>query len=156
MIIFGWGHQTVKNYGVVFKNQCGNCKNDDYWQLIKTTTWFTLFFIPIIPYNVRHLLICPICEHGVELNNTKAYEFKNIAEANTDLINNKITMGEYQERVGEPMKNKKQKIINGNIVEEKKMFQDTKKTGIKKICNNCGENIKKDSFFCPQCGYKIN
>jgi len=54
MIIFGWGHQTIKNIGPTFKNHCSHCNNEDYWTLTKYTTWFTLFFIPVIPYSIKY------------------------------------------------------------------------------------------------------
>lgn len=30
-------------------------------------TWFTLFFIPVIPYENKHILLCEICSNGVVL-----------------------------------------------------------------------------------------
>ena len=61
MIIVGWGHRTVKNYGAVRKIECSNCFNERMWQLQKVRYWITFFFIPIIPYRTEHILVCPIC-----------------------------------------------------------------------------------------------
>jgi len=46
---------------------CGRCNNHTARQIIKLTMWFTLFFIPIIPYSKRYLLVCPICGQAQEL-----------------------------------------------------------------------------------------
>lgn len=77
MIIFGWGYRTAKNFGPVRKVQCSNCNNEASWHLQKLTTWFTLFFIPVIPYKTDHLLVCPVCRCCLEL---KKEEFEQLRE----------------------------------------------------------------------------
>jgi hypothetical protein len=67
-IIFGWNHQTNKNYGPTREIICPNCGNKTYLNLLQTKTWFTLFFIPIFPYNSKHFLICKVCSRGIELS----------------------------------------------------------------------------------------
>src|SRR3990167_6580332 len=98
MIIFGWGHQTIKNFGPTFKNHCSHCNNEEYWTLTRHTTWFTLFFIPIIPYSVKYFLSCPICQYGITLDNKQVEQIKPIAEANQLLIDGKITEVEYKNK----------------------------------------------------------
>ena len=68
MLIFGWGRRTIKNYGPLEENYCDHCKNLAHWELRKYTTWFTLFFIPVIPYSTKKFLICPICGSALELD----------------------------------------------------------------------------------------
>lgn len=96
-LIFGWGKQTVKNHGPVSIYHCNHCNNDKTWTLYSRKTWFTLFFIPVIPYKTEHLMLCPICNQGVELDNEKFNKLKAIAECNMDLINKKITQEEHTE-----------------------------------------------------------
>jgi hypothetical protein len=60
-IIFGWGYTTTKNYGSTIPIKCTNCNNEVYYQFIKRTEWFTLFFIPIFPLKINDYLLCPIC-----------------------------------------------------------------------------------------------
>jgi hypothetical protein len=59
--VFGFGKQTVKEYGKTPEQHCPRCEKMAPLIFAKVTTWFTLFFIPIIPYKTRFLLICPIC-----------------------------------------------------------------------------------------------
>ena len=66
--IFGWGRTTVKDHGAFHPMLCPHCDNERYWQLYSKTTWFTLFFIPVIPYSFKYFLLCPICEHGLDLD----------------------------------------------------------------------------------------
>lgn len=76
MIIFGWGHRTAKNFGPVRRISCGNCNNETNWHLQKLTTWFTLFFIPVIPYRMDYLLVCPICRCCVEIKKEEFDQLK--------------------------------------------------------------------------------
>jgi len=60
-IIWGFGKKTVKSYGLMPLRNCMRCSNATQYEVLKVTTWFTLFFIPIIPYRVERFLVCPIC-----------------------------------------------------------------------------------------------
>lgn len=75
-IIFGWGHQKIDNYGAIYEYQCEHCNNVAKWELIKSSVWFTFFFIPIFPYEVHYYLTCPICSWGVELNRAESKMLK--------------------------------------------------------------------------------
>lgn len=66
--VFGFGKQTVKNYGETPEQYCNRCHNQSPRNLTKATSWFTLFFIPVIPYRTRYMLICPICGNVQELS----------------------------------------------------------------------------------------
>jgi hypothetical protein len=64
MIIFGWGRTTVKKYGPGRGMTCPNCRNSVRANLALKRVWFTLFFIPVIPYEVRRIEHCPLCNVG--------------------------------------------------------------------------------------------
>lgn len=98
MIIFGWGHTKSKYHGHLPKYYCDHCKNEEYWELHEISKWFTLFFIPIFPYERKYLFLCPICNYGVNLEYNKFCELKPFAELNEDLLANRITREEYQAR----------------------------------------------------------
>lgn len=97
--VFGWGHQTVKKHGPVQKYRCERCHNEELWHLFSKKTWFTLFFIPVIPYARKYLLLCPVCNHGVELDHAQFLELKQVAECNMELINQRISPDEHAERM---------------------------------------------------------
>ena len=77
-IIWGMGHRTTKIAGIAAESLCGRCNNMTARRVIKLTSWFTLFFIPIIPYRRQYLLVCPICGQARPL--TKA-EFDSLTGA---------------------------------------------------------------------------
>lgn len=86
MIIIGLGRRTVKNYGPKKENYCDHCHNISDWELLKYTKWLTLFFIPVIPYSTKKVLICPICGSALELDNEIFNEMKS-QEGQTDSPN---------------------------------------------------------------------
>lgn len=80
MIIYGWGKTTDKIVGEYAPSQCQN-PNCGVWigrQLIKRRTWFTLFWIPIIPYKTEYFLLCANCKLGTQLSKE---QFKELEQA---------------------------------------------------------------------------
>lgn len=153
--IFGWGHQITKNYGITFKNRCSSCHNEDYWQLLRITTWFTLFFIPVIPYERKYFLMCPVCEKGVYLDSDKFEELRNLAEANSDLIDKKITIEEYNQRLAGPKKIEENAAgyIEGKVEQD---IVDNNGDDIGQIfCSECGHKNNIKNNFCQNCGKKM-
>jgi len=73
--IFGFGSQTSKKYGSMPEQLCGRCRNQVARPITKVTSWFSLFFIPLIPYKSRYMLICPICSDDREVDR---FEFDEI------------------------------------------------------------------------------
>lgn len=146
MIIFGWGRQTIKQIGVVFKQLCGHCNNEEYWVLTRMMTWFTLFFIPVFPYKIEYFLSCPICKYGFTLNHDQVNEIKPLAEANQLLIDKKISEQEYQQKIhflnsesSDPVEVKNNKVDNQKF----------------NYCGKCGSSLAKESKFCGNCGVSI-
>jgi ribosomal protein S26 len=70
--IFGFGKQTEKELGKTQKIRCQNCGNVREWQYKKFTSWFSLFFIPVIPYKIDYIKSCPICRSAVKVNKDEA------------------------------------------------------------------------------------
>ncbi|MDA8358688.1 MAG: DUF2510 domain-containing protein [Actinomycetota bacterium] len=74
-IIFGYRRRRTGE-GVVL-SQCAKCQQVGPHTLMATSTWLTLFFIPIIPLPRRHRLVCRQCAHkttvrGLELASVRA------------------------------------------------------------------------------------
>jgi predicted nucleic acid-binding Zn ribbon protein len=152
MIIFGWNFQTIKEFGVVFKQFCNHCKNEEYWILTRRITWFTLFFIPLIPYSIKYFLSCPVCKYGITLDEKQIHEIKPIAEINQLLINKEITQEEYQSKI--------LKLSNGSTESTREEIMDNKtintESDNQRYCSNCGNKIEKKVKFCSACGTKTN
>lgn len=152
MIIFGWGFQTIKNFGPAFRRLCDHCHNEEYWILTRIMTWFTLFFIPIFPYEVKHHLACPICKYGLVLNGDQTSKIKPVAIANQLLIDGKITQEEYALRLGEPSTSAEPEAIS-EAVEAKTLPEGTKVA--LSYCAGCGNEVVDELKFCGHCGTAV-
>ncbi len=151
MIIFGWGRQTIKQIGVTFKQICGHCKNEEYWVLSRIITWFTLFFIPVIPYSIKYFLSCPVCQYGLNLNQKQVDDIKPLAEINQMLLNGEITENDYQIRINQLNKEETNETTKIEITENNPLLSDSNLN----YCSNCGTNITKELKFCGNCGTQV-
>ena len=151
MVIFGWGHQTIKEIGITFKNLCAHCHNEDYWMLTRTITWFTLFFIPIIPYSIKYFLSCSICKYGLTLDSEQIEQIKPLAEANQLLIDGAITQEEHRMRLSQ--------LHSGSPDPVQAEIEETKVlTGADEnlsYCAGCGTATTKELKFCGNCGTAV-
>ncbi len=68
LVIFGFGHRTKKEFKLKEATFCPHCNNTAQWKLGREAHWFSLFFIPLIPYKVEYWMVCPICRKGKRLN----------------------------------------------------------------------------------------
>ena len=154
MIIFGWGHQMIKNFGPTFRSLCDHCNNEEYWVLTRIMTWFTLFFIPIFPYEIKYFITCPICRYGVELNREQIDKIKPLAEANQLLVDGKMKKEEYQTKLNSLDNNKPPSIETSTEVrdiEHKTLNNDDNLS----FCSNCGKEVLEEIKFCGNCGTQI-
>jgi len=99
LIIFGWGFTTTRVFGAVFPLLCPNCHNEQFWVLKRIRRWFTLFFIPIFPYESNHALMCPICGVGRELSGVELKRVKLFAETNSAHQAGSLRDEEYEARL---------------------------------------------------------
>lgn len=157
MIIFGWGKQTIKQIGITFKNLCNHCHNEEYWILTRITTWFTLFFIPVIPYSIKYFLSCPVCQYGLTLDSTQTEQIKPLAEVNQLLVDGKITEAEYQSRMQQLRGGATEQIEAKAVEPENLEAPKALAGGDEKLtyCAQCGTQITKEIKFCGSCGTKI-
>jgi hypothetical protein len=96
-ILFGW-RKMQKLYGKVFTQSCGHCSNESDWYLAAITTWFTLFFIPIIPMSTERYLICSICKDEKELTKEEFNYWHEIIDLNKSREEGNITEEEYKQK----------------------------------------------------------
>lgn len=58
---------------------CGNCSNENWFEITRITKWFTIFFIPVFPFSFKYFVGCPICDHGKYISKVEANELIGIA-----------------------------------------------------------------------------
>ncbi len=87
IVLFGFGKTTKRNFGSLPDKKCKFCSENNEYELLRITTWFTLFFIPIIPYRFKYYLVCSNCDRGFEITRD---QFNSIRLINQGMsINNK-------------------------------------------------------------------
>jgi hypothetical protein len=67
MIIFGYHGGKRKDLGEALPMSCPRCNNLTTYRWMSVTSWFSLFFVPLIPLRRHDYLVCPICTRAVEL-----------------------------------------------------------------------------------------
>ena len=149
-VIFGW-RQIIDEIGMVYKNMCSHCHNDDYWVLVEITKWFTLFFIPVFPYSTTYFLRCPVCKYGVTLNDEQVATLRPLAEANKMVLNGKITMEEHQAMVSKL--NGTPTPVTAEVVEKEIAIAAEANLC---YCSNCGDGVTNESKFCGNCGTAVS
>lgn len=150
MIIFGWGHQMIKNFGPTFRQHCSHCNNDEYWVLTRIMTWFTLFFIPVFPYSIKYFLSCPTCQYGLTLDSEQTEKIRPIAETNQLLIDGKITEVEYKAQMNQ-LNSGLPTPVEAKVVEQKVLGGGDDVS----FCSECGTKVTKEIKFCGSCGVKV-
>ena len=137
-IIFGWNHKKVTSLGAVHYHQCAHCHNEDFWNLSKSSTYITFFFIPLIPYETSNLYCCPICNHGHKVNWDEFKFYKEIAEVNTAFLDGKLIEEARQEKL---------EIINTNLdllLESKRLkYLEESKKWREKVAEKSNDELVK-------------
>jgi hypothetical protein len=67
VIIFGYRGGKRKDLGEALPIRCPQCNNSVFYRYMSVTSWFSLFFIPVIPLKRRDYLVCPICTRALVL-----------------------------------------------------------------------------------------
>ena len=67
MLVFGWGGGRIQDHGPALPMSCSNCNNETVLHAVTMRKFFSLFWIPLIPYSRKDMLMCSVCTRGLEL-----------------------------------------------------------------------------------------
>ena len=81
--------------------RCPNCHNQTFYRYTTVTKWFSLFFIPLIPYSTKHYLVCPVCTRAVLLEGELKANAPRLVELTSQLQAGSITPEIYASQVRE-------------------------------------------------------
>ena len=128
-IIFGWGRRHIKNIGSTIIQKCSICSHKSYFSLVRSREWFTLFFIPIFPYETKYYLECPVCRNGFEIeDNENIKKLKDIVGLMGKFDSKEITKKELINRYEELVKGlKKENKKEERVVISKKDIKKAEK-----------------------------
>lgn len=72
LIIIGFGKVTVSDLGqVAQEQQCVWCSGQVCYRLVRARTWFSFFFVPVIPYRSEYRVVCPACSRGMAIRGSE-------------------------------------------------------------------------------------
>ncbi len=80
-VLFGFDKEKIKDHGPAIPMVCPRCHNPTHFRLVEVSKWFTLFLIPIFPYEWTYWLKCDICSHGAELDDERFERAQRVARA---------------------------------------------------------------------------
>ena len=67
MLIHG-SRRQFKDTGPWLNMRCPACQQHTAWRLLEGLRWFTIYFIPIVPYARERALVCSQCGFGFQLS----------------------------------------------------------------------------------------
>jgi hypothetical protein len=67
-VVYGWGKGTKETLGTISRSECSHCHKVADFHLVRRKTWFTLYFVPVLPYGDEHFVLCTNCEWGWKPN----------------------------------------------------------------------------------------
>lgn len=67
VVIFGWGSGEAQDLGEVAPVVCPICHNDVFLHDIRSDKRVSLYFVPLASYGSDEYLACPICRHGLQI-----------------------------------------------------------------------------------------
>jgi len=67
-----WGYRSRNKVMGQFKNTCPQCKKAGFQTVVRSRRWFTLYFIPLIPFSKKSIARCNLCGFQYALNNNQA------------------------------------------------------------------------------------
>ncbi|HXQ62737.1 MAG TPA: zinc-ribbon domain-containing protein [Acidimicrobiales bacterium] len=53
---------------------CGRCRTPAAQVVVRVGTWFSLFFIPVVPLGTRYISTCTLCGESVRIDKAQALQ----------------------------------------------------------------------------------
>ena len=51
---------------------CPRCNGVHSFEILRIITWFTLFWIPLVPYSFKYFMRCPVCGEAASITKEQA------------------------------------------------------------------------------------
>ncbi len=146
MFFIIWGARNIiKDFGPVGEFLCNNCNNKKHWKLLRSSRWFTIFYIPIFPYKTKYFILCPTCEYGIQLEENKFKEMKVIADNNNVIINGTVNLVKNFNSINQKSTSS---LPTSSSIDQSINIKDGE-------CKNCNNKNNKESKFCKNCGLRL-
>jgi hypothetical protein len=81
-LIFGI-KRLRKRLGTVFA-LCGQCGRPAAQVIVRASTWFSLFFVPVIPLGSKYASTCTLCGNSTKIDKEQALHMVAAGQATSD------------------------------------------------------------------------
>jgi len=98
LLIFGMRNRAHQ-HGPCVAASCPRCHNEVVLSYLVVTRWFTLFFVPLIPFGRRRMLICPICSWQREVPKESEHVVLEMIDITRQWQAHQLADTEYAQRV---------------------------------------------------------
>jgi hypothetical protein len=174
LIIFGTKWMR-RNLGVVFM-MCQRCKRPCAHTILRLHSWFTLFFIPVIPLGSRYLTVCSMCAGQLRIDATQAEQLRQAALAQAAPQTHDTADGPISTPEGAPdyaadrlTSSASASLMAGTSAgaSEAEVMGFNSITHISteegpnqgqvpsQFCANCGHSLDASHAFCESCGSPV-
>lgn len=79
-IVFG----TKRNQKVLGNSkdvhQCKNCLRETHFKITFETHWFTIYWLPILPFALFRSVICPVCGEQIKKNRKEIIKSREVID----------------------------------------------------------------------------
>jgi hypothetical protein len=99
VVIFGFGGGSAQDLGEAVPARCPNCHNDVYLHHVRSRKSFSLYFVPIAQYGTNEYLLCPICQHGIQVTPQNRQAVTSMAMATRSFRQGHLTADAYRGEV---------------------------------------------------------
>ena len=150
MIIFGIRGGKRQDHGPAMPVVCPNCNNQTFYRYAISRKWFRLYFIPLIPYSIKHLLFCPVCTRAFQLDRSQIPAVKALVQQTAAWNRSAISEDQYLETVRTFWASGMTQVLPPQAALPASLGQlPSAPTG--RQCTN-GHSNAADSAFCSACG----
>jgi hypothetical protein len=78
-LIFGI-KRMVRRLGTVFA-MCGQCHSPAAQVIVRRSTWFSLFFIPVVPLGSKYVSTCTLCGASTRIDKDQALHMVEVSQS---------------------------------------------------------------------------
>jgi len=96
-VLVGFGNELRRDHGPAVPVICPNCRNQTYLHLIEVKKRFSLFFVPLFPYDWSYYLLCDVCSRGIELNEEQFEKARKLCRATRAFREHRISEERYNQ-----------------------------------------------------------
>ena len=174
VIIFGTKRMR-RNLGVVFM-MCQRCNAPCAHTILRLHSWFTLFFIPVIPLGSRYLTVCSMCAGQVRIDGAQAEQLRQAALAQAAHQSHHTADGPISAYgsaplpTPEPFASTASTALMPGMVAGAPIHDAVPSTSVSpaftpnglgqlqgpnSFCTSCGNSLNASHAFCDSCGSPV-